>query len=65
LGNKASFTIVDEVASFRIMEATSIASVTIAASDKKVLYSEVGITITLKQSRYNLNNKPQQRNRKL
>jgi hypothetical protein len=38
-GNKAAFTMVDEVATFRIMEATSIASVTIAASDKKVLYS--------------------------
>jgi hypothetical protein len=38
-GNKTEFSINDDVATFRIMEAASIASVAVAANNKKYLYS--------------------------
>jgi hypothetical protein len=38
-GNKAEFSINDDVATFRIMEAASIGSVAVAANNKKYLYS--------------------------
>ncbi|KIA86575.1 hypothetical protein [Flavobacterium sp. AED] len=57
-GNKAAFSITDETASFRIMEATSIASISVSNSNKKYIYAgkdhyiknETGTTLIIKHN---------------